>query len=81
MVMRKVMRRSNFTSVANLEDSLKRFPHYFNETLAHPFTWTYTGKPISRQQPTRFCPPHRRPKKSHWLSTVFDVASNCKLRH
>jgi hypothetical protein len=63
IVMRKVMRRGNFTSVAELEDKLKRFLHYFNETMACPFAWTYTGKPISRQRPAKFCPPHRRPSK------------------
>ena len=62
IVMRKVMRRGNFTSVADLEDKLKRFLNYFNETMARPFNWTYTGKPISRQRPATFCPPHRRPK-------------------
>lgn len=54
IVMRKVMRRGNFTSVADLEDKLQRFLHYFNETMARPFTWTYTGKPISRQRPAKF---------------------------
>lgn len=63
IVMRKVMRRGSFTSVADLEDKLKRFLHYFNETMACPFAWTYTGKPISRQPPAKFCPPHRHPSK------------------
>lgn len=62
IVMRKVMRRGNFTSVANLEDKLQRFLTYFNETMARPFTWTYTGKPTSREPAAKFCPPHRRPK-------------------
>ena len=45
IVMRKVMRRGNFTSVAHLEDKLRRFLKYFNDTMAHPFEWTYTGNP------------------------------------
>ena len=63
IVMRKVMRRGNFTSTADLEDKLRRFLHYFNETMARPFAWTYTGKPINRQRRLKFCPPHRRPSK------------------
>lgn len=60
IVMRKVMRRGHFTSVADLEDKLRRFLKYFNDTLAHPFHWTYTGKPTTSQRRQRFCPPHRR---------------------
>ncbi len=47
IVMRKVMRRGNFTSVADLETKLRAFLTYFNQTLAHPFDWTYTGKPVA----------------------------------
>jgi hypothetical protein len=61
IVMRKVMRRGNFTSVADLEDKLRRFLKYFNDTMAHPFEWTYTGKPTTSHRRPRFCPPHRRP--------------------
>jgi hypothetical protein len=61
IVMRKVLRRGNFTSVEDLEGKLKRFLTYFNETMARPFNWTYTGKPTSREPPAKFCPPHRRP--------------------
>jgi hypothetical protein len=32
--MRKVMRRGNFTSVADLEEKLRAFLKYFNQTLA-----------------------------------------------
>lgn len=59
-VMRKVMRRGHFTSVADLEDKLRRFLNYFNDTMAHPFEWTYIGKPTTQQPRQRFCPPHRR---------------------
>jgi hypothetical protein len=60
IVMRKVMRRGNFTSVADLEDKLRRFLKYFNDTMAHPFAWTYAGKPTTAHRRQRFCPPHRR---------------------
>lgn len=59
IVMRKLTRRGSFTSVQDLEDRLRQFLNYFNETMARPFNWTYTGKPISRQDPAAFCPPHR----------------------
>ena len=57
--MRKVVRRGNFTSVADLNAKLIAFIAYYNETMAHPFNWTYTGKPLKTHRPD-FCPPHRR---------------------
>ncbi|MFN0050950.1 MAG: hypothetical protein ACKV0T_02090 [Planctomycetales bacterium] len=60
IVMRKVIRRGNFKSVDDLEAKLRAFLVYFNQTLAHPFEWTYTGKPVTRQRRHEFCPPHRR---------------------
>lgn len=60
IVMRKVMRRGSFTSVADLEDKLHQFLKYFNHTLAQPFHWTYTGKPTTAECRSPFCPPHRR---------------------
>jgi len=56
IVKRKVICRGNFTSVADL----RAFLNYFNLTLAHPFDWTYTGKPLVQLKPPPFCPPHRR---------------------
>lgn len=61
IVMRKVMRRGNFTSVADLEAKLRRFLEYFNRVFAHPFRWTYTGRPLTATPPARYVPPHRRP--------------------
>jgi transposase len=46
MIMRKVIRRGNFTSVADLKDRLVRFIAYFNEVFAKPFRWTFTGRPL-----------------------------------
>lgn len=62
IIMRKVIRRGNFTSVADLEAKLKAFLDYFNQVLAHPFNWTFTGKPLDKSRPPPFCPPHRRPR-------------------
>jgi len=60
IVNRKVIRGGDFTSVADLEDKLRSFVEYFNETMASPMTWTYTGKPTQSQPIAKFCPPHRR---------------------
>ena len=39
------MRHGNFTSKLDLVEKLKRFITYFNETIAQPMNWTYTGRP------------------------------------
>ena len=62
IIMRKVVRRGNFTSVADLETKLRQFLTYYNATMAHPFAWTYTGKPLQKPTRTDYCPPHRRPR-------------------
>ncbi len=44
---RKVIRRGNFSSVADLEGKIIDFIEYHNEYLAKPYKWTYTGKPLA----------------------------------
>jgi transposase len=46
VIMRKVVRRGSFTSVNDLRDKLLNFIEYFNRVFAHPFRWTYTGRPL-----------------------------------
>jgi transposase len=46
VIMRKVIRRGSFTSVKDLRDKLMNFIEYFNRVFAHPFRWTYTGRPL-----------------------------------
>jgi transposase len=46
VIMRKVVRRGSFTSVKDLKDKLVNFIGYFNRVFAHPFRWTYTGRPL-----------------------------------
>lgn len=46
VIMRKVIRRGSFTSVADLRDKLVNFIGYFNRVFAKPFRWTYTGRPL-----------------------------------
>ena len=53
IVQRRAIRRSNFTSLQNLEDRLRQFIDYFNRTFARPFRWTYTGRPVHAQHQPR----------------------------
>jgi len=43
---RKLLRRGSFTSVADLEEQIRAFITYYNETMAKPFAWTYQGKAL-----------------------------------
>ena len=54
--------RGNFISVSELESQLRQFIAYYNTTMAHPFHWTYTGKPLQKQRRDHFVPPRRRVK-------------------
>lgn len=74
IVMRKVIRRGNFTSVVDLEDKLRAFLKYFNEVLARPFAWTYTGKPLSKPRRSEFCPPHRKRKPPTKVKLAKSIA-------
>ena len=65
IISRKLMRRGMFLSVADLELQLRLFLDYYNRTMAHPFEWTYTGKPLVPTRRVRFCPLHRHPKSGN----------------
>jgi hypothetical protein len=45
ILIRRVIKRGNFTSVADLREKILAFIDYFNQTMAKPFKWTYTGRP------------------------------------
>jgi len=45
ILVRKLIKRGNFTSQQNLKEQLVRFIEYFNKTMAKPFKWTY--KPMT----------------------------------
>jgi transposase len=62
IIHRKLLRGGNFTSVADLESQLREFMSYYNTTMAHPFAWTYTGKPVQKRRRASFVAPHRRIK-------------------
>jgi ABC-type sugar transport system ATPase subunit len=44
---RKLLRRASFTSKQDLKGRIEQFIAYFNRTLAKPFKWTKTGKPLA----------------------------------
>jgi len=47
ILVRKLIKRASFTSVADLEAQVLAFIEYFNDTMAKPFKWTYGRKPLS----------------------------------
>lgn len=44
---RKLLKRGNFTSVADLQAQVLAFIDYYNKSMAKPFKWTYQGKPLT----------------------------------
>ena len=44
---RKLLRRGSFTSQQDLKERIELFIAYFNRTMAKPFKWTRTGKPLA----------------------------------
>jgi len=47
ILVRKLLRRGDFNSKQDLRTKIERFIAYFNETMAKPFRWTMTAKPLS----------------------------------
>jgi len=47
ILVRRVLKRGNFTSVADLREKILAFIDYYNRTLAKPFKWTFTGRPLN----------------------------------
>jgi transposase len=47
ILVRRVLKRGDFTSVAALKDRVLSFIAYFNRVLAKPFKWTYKGRPLT----------------------------------
>ena len=46
ILVRKVLKRGNFTSVDDLKRKVLAFIEYYNCTMAKPFKWTYQGKAL-----------------------------------
>lgn len=47
ILVRKVIRRGNFTSIEDLITKVLAFIEYYNRTMAKPFKWTYKGKALT----------------------------------
>lgn len=47
ILVRKLLKRGVFTSVADLKAQVLAFVEYFNRTMAKPFRWTYQGKALA----------------------------------
>ena len=47
ILVRKVIKRGNFTSVKELKRNVPTFIEYYNRTMAKPFKWTYQGKALT----------------------------------
>lgn len=47
ILVRRVIKRGNFSSLEDLRRKILNFIEYFNSTLAKPFKWTYTGRPLN----------------------------------
>lgn len=46
ILVRRLLKRGNFTSVDDLKQRILSFITYFNQTMAKPFKWTYKGRPL-----------------------------------
>jgi transposase len=47
ILVRKLLKRGNFTSIHDLKAQVLAFIDYFNRTMAKPFKWTYQGKALA----------------------------------
>lgn len=46
ILMRRLLKRGSFSSLAELEARILAFIDYFNRVAAKPFKWTFTGRPL-----------------------------------
>ena len=46
ILVRRLLKRGNFSSVKELRERILAFIDYFNQTMAKPFKWTYAGRPL-----------------------------------
>ena len=46
ILVRRLLKRGNFSSVNELRERILAFIDYFNRTMAKPFKWTYAGRPL-----------------------------------
>jgi transposase len=46
ILMRRLLKRASFASLAELEQRISDFIAYFNQVAAKPFKWTFSGRPL-----------------------------------
>jgi transposase len=46
ILVRKLLKRGNFTSTEDLHNKVLAFIQYYNRTMAKPFKWTFQGKAL-----------------------------------
>lgn len=46
ILVRRLLKRGNFSSLEDLKQQILSFITYFNQTMAKPFKWTYKGRPL-----------------------------------
>jgi len=47
ILVRRLLKRASFTSTQELMQRILAFIDFFNKTMAKPFKWTYTGRPLN----------------------------------
>ena len=47
ILVRRLLKRASFTSIQDLMQRIRQFIDFFNKTVAKPFKWTYTGRPLN----------------------------------
>ena len=47
ILVRRALKRASFASLEELHQRLLAFIDYFNRTMAKPYRWTYTGRPLA----------------------------------
>jgi hypothetical protein len=47
VLVRRLLKRSSFGSLTELRERIESFILYFNETLAKPYRWTFTGRALA----------------------------------
>jgi len=47
ILVRRLLKRASFASTMELRERILAFIDYFNQSMAKPFRWTYTGRPLA----------------------------------
>lgn len=61
--MRRLLKRGNCTSVADLRERILAFIASCKKTMAQPCKWTYTGRPLTVYSEGLFLPSTTRREK------------------